>query len=222
MEPYFLFLFCGILPWTWFQASIAEGSGSLIARGKLHQEGPLPARDPAGRDRLHQFRPIPPRPAHPPALPGLHGKLSATALLLPLPILVQLVFTLGLALLVSALTVHFRDLQSILAHVLHLWFFATPIIYPYVDQAGRLPSAEPPYPRDRRVPTDALRRPLHHWRGLPLAALATYPFGAGLRSSIDCGTRSRRKSDEADDPPSTRATSPRSTEVSSTGTSSRR
>jgi ABC-type polysaccharide/polyol phosphate export permease len=45
-----------------------------------------------------------------------------------------------LALLVSALTVHFRDLQSILAHVLHLWFFATPIIYPYVDQAGRLRS----------------------------------------------------------------------------------
>ncbi len=41
----------------------------------------------------------------------------------------QLVLTLGLALFVSALTVHFRDIQNILGHVLHLWFFATPVLY---------------------------------------------------------------------------------------------
>ena len=40
-----------------------------------------------------------------------------SALLLPLPVLVQLVFTLGLALVVSALTVHFRDIQNILGHL---------------------------------------------------------------------------------------------------------
>ena len=44
--------------------------------------------------------------------------------------LVQLVLTLGLALLVSALTVHFRDLRDLLGNLLTLWFFATPIIYP--------------------------------------------------------------------------------------------
>ena len=38
--------------------------------------------------------------------------------------------TLGLALLVSALTVHFRDIRDLLANLLTLWFFATPIIYP--------------------------------------------------------------------------------------------
>ena len=37
--------------------------------------------------------------------------------------------TLGLALLVSALTVHFRDVRDLLANLLTLWFFATPIIY---------------------------------------------------------------------------------------------
>src|SRR4026208_485681 len=26
LEPYFLFLFCGILPWTWFSASLLESS----------------------------------------------------------------------------------------------------------------------------------------------------------------------------------------------------
>jgi len=140
VEPWFLFLFCGILPWTWFQASIAEGSGSLIAGGNLIKKVLFPAEilpTVTVFTNLFQFLL---------GLPFLlaflvyEGKLSATTLLLPLPILVQLVFTLGLALLVSALTVHFRDLQSILAHVLHLWFFATPIIYPYVDQTGRLRS----------------------------------------------------------------------------------
>src|SRR4030095_15354968 len=46
-------------------------------------------------------------------------------------VLVQLVFTAGLALALAALTVHFRDIRDILANVLTLWFFATPIIYPW-------------------------------------------------------------------------------------------
>ena len=45
---------------------------------------------------------------------------------------------LGLALLVSALTVHFRDIQNLLSHVLHLWFFATPVLYPYAQAGGTL------------------------------------------------------------------------------------
>ena len=44
-------------------------------------------------------------------------------------VLVQLLLTLGLALILSALTVHFRDLKDILGNVMTLWFFATPIIY---------------------------------------------------------------------------------------------
>jgi len=35
VEPYALFLFCGILPWTWFSASLMESSGSLLAGGNL-------------------------------------------------------------------------------------------------------------------------------------------------------------------------------------------
>jgi len=37
----------------------------------------------------------------------------------------------ALALIFSALTVHFRDVRDILANLLTLWFFATPIIYPW-------------------------------------------------------------------------------------------
>ena len=35
----------------------------------------------------------------------------------------------ALALILSALTVHFRDIKDILANLMTLWFFATPIIY---------------------------------------------------------------------------------------------
>jgi ABC-type Na+ efflux pump permease subunit len=51
--------------------------------------------------------------------------------LFPLVVAVQLVLTLGFALILSALTVHFRDIRDILSNLLTFWFFATPIIYPY-------------------------------------------------------------------------------------------
>jgi ABC-type polysaccharide/polyol phosphate export permease len=47
----------------------------------------------------------------------------------PVVVLVQLILTLGFALILSALTVHFRDIKDILANVMTLWFFVTPIIY---------------------------------------------------------------------------------------------
>ena len=56
----------------------------------------------------------------------------------PVVVLVQFVFTVGIALGLSALTVHFRDIRDILANLLTLWFFATPIIYPWF-QAEVLP-----------------------------------------------------------------------------------
>jgi ABC-type polysaccharide/polyol phosphate export permease len=51
----------------------------------------------------------------------------------PAVLLVQLVLTLGLALILSALTVHFRDIRDILSNLLTVWFFVTPIIYPWQE-----------------------------------------------------------------------------------------
>jgi lipopolysaccharide transport system permease protein len=48
----------------------------------------------------------------------------------PVIVLVQLVFTIGLSLFLSAMTVHFRDLKDLLSNLMQFWFFATPIIYP--------------------------------------------------------------------------------------------
>src|ERR1041384_1650075 len=35
VQPYQLFMFCGILPWTWFSSSLSEAANSLIAGGNL-------------------------------------------------------------------------------------------------------------------------------------------------------------------------------------------
>jgi len=48
----------------------------------------------------------------------------------PVIVCVQLLLTIGIALIVSVLTVHFRDIRDLLVNLLTLWFFATPIIYP--------------------------------------------------------------------------------------------
>src|SRR4029077_2345874 len=34
-KPFAVFLFCGLLPWTWFSASLTEATTSLISGGNL-------------------------------------------------------------------------------------------------------------------------------------------------------------------------------------------
>jgi len=132
VEPYALFLFCGILPWTWFSSSLLESSNVLIAGANLIKKVVFPA----------EVLPIVS------VLAGLvHFLLGLPILALflayyrtpvapldlawfPVIVVVQLLLTTGLALLVSALTVHFRDVRDLLQNLLTLWFFATPIIYP--------------------------------------------------------------------------------------------
>ena len=43
VEPYALFMFCGILPWTWFASSLTESSGVLISGGNLIKKVLFPA-----------------------------------------------------------------------------------------------------------------------------------------------------------------------------------
>jgi lipopolysaccharide transport system permease protein len=130
-EPYFLFLFCGILPWTAFSSSLLECSGVLIAGGNLIKKVLFPAEVlPVVTVLTNLVQFLLGLPILLVFLAATH-RLAPSALLILAPMAVQLVFTLGLGLLISALTVHFRDIQNILSHVLHLWFFATPVLYLY-------------------------------------------------------------------------------------------
>jgi lipopolysaccharide transport system permease protein len=147
-EPYALFMFCGILPWTWFSTSLLESSGVLISGGNLIKKVLFPAEIlpivSVLANMVHFFLGLPILAAF---LIYYARPLNAIELAwFPVVVLVQLVFTLGLALVLSALTVHFRDLRDILSNLLTFWFFATPIIYPMLlapPQARRLLNLNP-------------------------------------------------------------------------------
>ena len=51
-------------------------------------------------------------------------------LMIPLVMAAQIVFTLGLAMFLSALCVFIRDVRELMGIVIMLWFFSTPILYP--------------------------------------------------------------------------------------------
>jgi len=132
LEPFALFMFCGILPWTWFSSSLLESSNVLIAGGNLIRKVLFPAEVlpivTVLAGMVHFCLGLPILAAF---LIYYRVPVTPTDLLwFPVIVLVQLVLTTGLALLLSALTVHFRDVRDLLTNLLTLWFFATPIIYP--------------------------------------------------------------------------------------------
>src|SRR5438045_4378700 len=42
-RPYAVFMFCGLLPWTWFSASLTDAASSLISGGNLIKKVLFPA-----------------------------------------------------------------------------------------------------------------------------------------------------------------------------------
>jgi ABC-type polysaccharide/polyol phosphate export permease len=131
-QPYALFLFAGLLPWTWFSSSLLECSNVIIAGGSLIKKIIFPA-------EVLPFVSVLANMIH--FLLGtpillifiLIYKVPVTvyAVYFPLIIFIQLILTLGFGLWISSLSVHFRDLRDILANLLTLWFFCSPVIYPF-------------------------------------------------------------------------------------------
>jgi ABC-type polysaccharide/polyol phosphate export permease len=126
-----LFLFCGLLPWTWFQTSLVESSNILISGGNLIKKVMFPAEVlpivTVLANLVHFLLGLPILVAF---LVYFDAPLQFSELAwFPVVIAVQLLLSVGLALILSALTVHFRDIKDILANLMTLWFFATPILY---------------------------------------------------------------------------------------------
>jgi ABC-type polysaccharide/polyol phosphate export permease len=131
-----LYLFCGVLPWTWFSSSSIESANILMVQGNLIKKVLFPTEVLPTVVVTSNFINF---------LYGLPILLAAKALItlfapgapafsaaifqLPLVVLVQFTFTLGFGFLLAALTVHFRDIKDILSNLLTFWFFATPIVY---------------------------------------------------------------------------------------------
>jgi lipopolysaccharide transport system permease protein len=130
VDDYPLFIFAAILPWKWFSAVISDATSSVVRHDRLIKQIAFP-------------KLVLPMSTTTAGVVGfawglvplavlllLHPhRLSAFLLLLPLIAVVQFVFTLAVAVLVSALNVFFRDLGNAMSHALRLWWFLSPGLY---------------------------------------------------------------------------------------------
>lgn len=131
VDNYTLFLFCGLLPWIWFSSGLLEATSAISSGGSLITKAMFPPQIlplVSVLTSLANFLF---------AIPVLLvfmllcGVLPTPALLvLPVVILIELIFLLGLSFMMSALNVYFRDVQHILGNIITFWFFLCPILYP--------------------------------------------------------------------------------------------
>lgn len=134
VQPYSLFLFAGILPWTFFAAATLESTTSISANAALIKKVMFPAEAlplvVVFSHLVHFALAIPILLAALLAFAAM-GKftIGITILVAPLLMLLQTIFVAGIAMVVSSASVLFRDLRDIVTNVMQLGFFVTPIIY---------------------------------------------------------------------------------------------
>jgi ABC-type polysaccharide/polyol phosphate export permease len=134
VQPYPLFLFAGILPWTFFAAAVLESTASISSNAGLIKKVMFPAEAlPLVVVLSHLVHFLAAIPILLMAILGftLMGTFDPnwTIALAPVIMLLQATFVAGIALVVSSASVLFRDLRDIVANLLQLGFFVTPILY---------------------------------------------------------------------------------------------
>ncbi|HET8785526.1 MAG TPA: ABC transporter permease [Candidatus Limnocylindrales bacterium] len=132
---YPLFLFSAILPWKWFQSSIQDGITSVSGAERLVRQIQfpklvLPVSAVVAGIANFVFGLI---PLFTLMLLLYRDRIELTLLLLPVVAAVQLVFNMGMTVLLSALNVFYRDIGNLARHVLRLWFYVSPALFT-IDQ----------------------------------------------------------------------------------------
>jgi ABC-type polysaccharide/polyol phosphate export permease len=143
IHPYPLFLFSGILPWTFFSAAVLESTSSISSNAGLIKKVMFPAEAlPLVTVASHLVHFVLAMPILLLATLGfaIHGDITITLTILLVPVLMilQTLFVAGIAMTVSSASVLFRDLRDILTNLMQLGFFVTPILY-LVDRVQSRP-----------------------------------------------------------------------------------
>jgi lipopolysaccharide transport system permease protein len=142
LEPYALFVVCGLFPWIWLATSALEGSMSLVVNSGLIRKAVFPAEllpmVSVLANGVHLLLAVPILAAGLGAARLLGYVVGGSAsLLLPVVLALQLPMIAGLAVGAAALTVYFKDMRDLLANLLNLAFFVTPILYSLQSLEGR-------------------------------------------------------------------------------------
>jgi lipopolysaccharide transport system permease protein len=129
--PYPLFVYSGLLPWTFFQTAVGSASSSLLNSSHLVTKVyfprlmiPLSAIGSGLADFLIATMVLF-------VLMAIYGGTFGLSLLLaPFLILGVVFIALGVGTFLAALTVSYRDFRYVVPFMLQFWMFATPVIYP--------------------------------------------------------------------------------------------
>lgn len=128
--PFAIYFFVGLVTWNLFATSLATAAGSIVGSGYLLR-------------KVYFRREILPMASVLSALVtfgfemcvalvatfGFVGLPGWQAIFLPIVVVVVVLVAYGMGLLLSALTVFFRDIEHFLGIFIQLWFWGTPIIY---------------------------------------------------------------------------------------------
>ena len=137
-QPYAIFLFAGLVPWTFFASSLQGGAASVVANGAIVKRVRMPVQLLPAASVLSALVNLVASTAVLLAVLAVFGPRHPEGLLwLPLLVAVQLVLGLGFAYVLAALNVFFRDVEHILSVILLAWYFLTPVLFPVSILADR-------------------------------------------------------------------------------------
>jgi len=128
--PYVLFSYLGLLPWGFFSTSVSKGGVALVFNVPLlnkvscpREVFPLGSIVVAGIDTVIGAAVLL-------VLFAIEGFMpKATTVWVPAFCVVQIVYSIGLVLLLSSVVVYLRDLQATIPLALQLGLFATPVAW---------------------------------------------------------------------------------------------
>lgn len=133
--PYPLFVFAGLLPWSFFATAIANAGNSVVGSEKLITKIyfprlaiPFASVGAAVIDFLIAFGMLLVMMAYFRVAPGWG------LLLVPLILMTLVLTALGVGTLLAALNVSYRDFRYVIPFLVQLWMFATPSVYMHVSE----------------------------------------------------------------------------------------
>ncbi len=128
---YGLNLFCGLIAWNAFAESVQRSSSVIINHARLVKKSLFPTEILGISISLSTIiRLIIELMLFIAVLAAIGWRITPALFWLPFLIVLQVLFTVAFAWLVSALTVLVRDLAHLVGPMLTVWFFMTPVVYP--------------------------------------------------------------------------------------------
>lgn len=130
IHNYSLYLFVGLLPWTWFNTSAYNTAACIISNAGLIRKVYFPTEIlPAVHVTSNLINYLLSLPIVFAFMLYFKVPFSWALLELPLLLLIQFVFTLGFGFLMATTNVFYRDVEQLLGSLVLVWFYLTPVFY---------------------------------------------------------------------------------------------